>query len=116
MSSQTSTSQTPTSIREYAGVSVGVDAEGFLTDSSQWTREVGQAIAEQVGLGPLTDQHWQVIDYCRKDAAEQGQAPGLRRISKFSGVDMKTLYQLFPKGPGKLAAQVSGLPKPKGCI
>ena len=29
---------------------------------------------------------------------------------------MKELYQLFPKGPGKLAARVSGLPKPQGCI
>ena len=42
--------------------------------------------------------------------------PGLRRISKLSGVNMKELYQLFPKGPGKLAAKVSGLPKPQGCI
>ena len=41
---------------------------------------------------------------------------GLRRISKFSGVAMKEIYQLFPKGPGKLAAKVAGLPKPQGCI
>ena len=35
---------------------------------------------------------------------------------RLSGVNMKDLYQLFPKGPGKLAAKVSGLPKPQGCI
>jgi len=29
---------------------------------------------------------------------------------------MKDLYALFPKGPGKLAAMVSGLPKPSSCI
>ena len=29
---------------------------------------------------------------------------------------MREIYQLFPKGPGKLAALVSGLSKPKGCI
>ena len=69
-----------------------------------------------VGIGPLTDRHWQVIEFCRKDAAEQGQPPGLRRISKLSGINMKELYQLFPKGPGKLAARISGLPKPQGCI
>ncbi|MGZ8740144.1 MAG: TusE/DsrC/DsvC family sulfur relay protein, partial [Gaiellaceae bacterium] len=51
-----------------------------------------------------------------EDAARQGQSPGLRRIAKLSGVDMKELYQLFPKGPAKLAAKIGGIPKPRGCI
>ena len=88
---------------DYAGTTVEVNDEGFLLDSSQWTREVAEAIAEEVGIGPLGDKHWQVIEFCRKDADEQGQPPGLRRISKLSGINMKELYQLFPKGPGKLA-------------
>ena len=95
---------------------VEFNEEGFLTDSSQWTPDIAEAIAREVGIDPLTEQHWQVISFCRDDAAEQGQSPGLRRISKLSGVSMKELYQLFPKGPGKLAAKISGLPKPKGCI
>ncbi len=101
---------------EYAGTNVEVNDEGFLLQSDSWTREIAQAIAEEVGIGPLTDKHWKVIEFCRKDADEQGQPPGLRRISKLSGINMKELYQLFPKGPGKLAARVSGLPKPQGCI
>ena len=101
---------------EYAGTSVEVNDEGFLLQSDSWTREIAQAIADEVGIGELTDQHWQVIEFCRKDAVEQGTPPGLRRISKLSGINMKELYQLFPKGPGKLAARVSGLPKPQGCI
>ena len=101
---------------EYAGTAVEVNDEGFLLHSDSWTREIAAAIAEEVGVGPLTDKHWQVIEFCRTDAAEQGQPPGLRRISKLSGINMKELYQLFPKGPGKLAAKVSGLPKPQGCI
>ena len=90
--------------------------EGFLTDSSQWTPEIAEALAAEVGIGPLTEKHWEVINFCRADNEAQGTPPGLRRISKLSGVSMKELYQLFPKGPGKLAAKVSGLPKPKGCI
>ncbi len=101
---------------EYAGTPVEVNDEGFLLQSDSWTREIAQAIADEVGIGPLTDKHWQVIEFCRKDADEQGTPPGLRRISKLSGINMKELYQLFPKGPGKLAARVSGLPKPQGCI
>lgn len=99
-----------------AEVNVDFNEEGFLLDSSEWTTEVAEMIAEEAGVGPLTEKHWQVINFCRDDAEKQGQSPGLRRISKLSGVNMKELYQLFPKGPGKLAAKVSGLPKPKGCI
>ncbi len=101
---------------EYAGTPVEVNDEGFLVESDQWTPEIAEAIAAEVGIGPLTEKHWQVITFCREDAAAQGQPPGLRRISKLSGINMKELYQLFPKGPGKLAARVSGLPKPQGCI
>ena len=103
-------------LREYAGHNVEVNEEGFLIDRDQWTPEVAEALAEDVGVGSLGDKHWQVISFCREDAAREGQPPGLRRISKLSGVNMKELYQLFPKGPGKLAARIAGLPKPQGCI
>ena len=101
---------------EIAGVTAELDAEGFLVDSSQWTREMAQGIANDLGIGPLTERHWAVIDFMRQDFAEEGQSPGLRRITQKSGVSMKELYQLFPKGPGKRAAMVAGLPKPKSCI
>ena len=102
-------------LREYAGHAVDVNDEGFLVDSSQWTPEIAAEIAREVGL-TLTPRHWQVIGFCREDAAREGTPPGLRRIAKLSGVDMKELYLLFPKGPGKLAARIAGLPKPQGCI
>ncbi len=100
---------------EYRGHEIDVNEEGFLTDSSQWTPEIGEAIAQEAGL-VLTPEHWKVITFCREDAAREGQPPGLRRIAKLSGVGTKELYALFPKGPGKLAARVAGLPKPHGCI
>jgi len=101
---------------ELAGKNVEITDEGFLTDSSQWTPDVGEAIASQVGVDSLTAEHWKVITFCREDAAKEGQAPGLRRISKLSGVGTKDLYKLFPKGPGKLAARIAGLPKPTACV
>jgi TusE/DsrC/DsvC family sulfur relay protein len=102
-------------LREYRGHQVEVNDEGFLTNATAWTPEIGEAIAEEVGLR-LTPEHWRVITFCREDAAREGQPPGLRRISKLSGVGTKELYALFPKGPGKLAARVAGLPKPHGCV
>lgn len=102
-------------VLEAKGQEFEVNDEGFLLDSSKWSPEVAEALAAKEGID-LTERHWKVITFCREDAAQQGQPPGLRRISKLSGVGTKELYQLFPKGPGKLAAKVSGLPKPKGCI
>jgi TusE/DsrC/DsvC family sulfur relay protein len=102
-------------LRQYRGHQVTVNEEGFLTDGNEWTPEIGEAIAEEIGL-KLTPDHWKVITFCREDAAREGQPPGLRRISKLSGVGTKELYALFPKGPGKLAARVAGLPKPHGCV
>ena len=103
------------SVSEYA-TAIDFNAEGFMEDSAQWTPEIGERIAAEAGVGPLTDKHWKVITFCREDAAQEGQSPGLRRISKQSGVGMKELYELFPKGPGKLAARIAGLPKPKSCV
>lgn len=100
----------------YAGKEISLNAEGFLTNASEWTPGVAEEIAKETGIGPLNDKHWQVITFCREDAAREGQPPGVRRIAKLSGVEMKELYQLFPKGPGKLAARIAGLPKPQGCI
>jgi len=101
---------------EYAGHVLDVNDEGFMIDSGQWSPAIAEEIAREAGIEPLTPEHWKVITFCREDAARVGVPPGLRRISKLSGVDTKTLYRLFPKGPGKLAARIAGLPKPQGCI
>jgi TusE/DsrC/DsvC family sulfur relay protein len=100
----------------YDGGSVEVNAEGFVLDGSQWTPQLAEALARDSQIWPLTERHWKVLTFCREDAAQQGQSPGLRRIAKHSGIDMKELYRLFPKGPGKLAARLAGLPKPQSCV
>ena len=93
-----------------------VDAEGFLQKPEQWTEDVAVDIARQAGIEPLTDAHWQVIRFMRDRFLATGQAPSIRTLGKDSGVSTKALYQLFPKGPAKLAAKIGGIPKPRGCI
>jgi tRNA 2-thiouridine synthesizing protein E len=93
-----------------------LDAEGFLQKPEQWSEEVGIDIARQVGIDPLTDRHWQVVRFMRDRYLQSGQAPTIRTLGKESGVSTKELYQLFPKGPAKLAARIGGIPKPHGCI
>ena len=101
---------------EILGHSLGVDADGNLVNISDWNEEIAQEIARMEGIEKLTDRHWKVINYMRKVFAETGEAPSIRKVTKESGIDTKELYSLFPKGPAKKAARISGLPKPKSCI
>ena len=103
-------------VREIAGKQIEFDEEGFMVDSGQWDKEVAAVLAADIGVVPLTERHWQVIDFCRSDYEQQGDAPTLRRITQQAGVPTKELYKLFPKGPAKKVAYVSGLGKPSGCI
>jgi tRNA 2-thiouridine synthesizing protein E len=99
-----------------AGQSVEVDAEGFLTDAAQWNEQMATDIARANGIDELTDRHWQVVNFMRDTYLSTGSAPSLRTLGKASGVPIKELYALFPKGPAKLAAKIGGIPKPRGCI
>ena len=99
-----------------ADAPVDVDAEGFMTDPSQWNERIAEAIAAQHGIPELTERHWQVVRFMRNTYLETGSAPSIRALGKTSGVPIKELYQLFPKGPAKLAAKIGGIPKPRGCI
>ena len=101
---------------EVAGVSVERDPEGFLVDPSQWTREAGAEIARQEGIPELTERHWMVVAFMRERYLTTGTAPSIRTLGRESGVPVKELYKLFPKGPAKLAAKIGGIPKPRGCI
>ena len=99
-----------------ADTNVDVDAEGFLTDPAQWNEAIGEEIAGENGISELTDRHWQVVRFMRERYLATGGAPSIRSLGKESGVPVKELYQLFPKGPAKLAAKIGGIPKPRGCI
>ena len=99
-----------------ADAPVDVDGEGFLTDTDAWNERIAQAIAEANGVPELTDRHWLVVRFMRDRYLATGMAPSIRALGKESGVPVKELYQLFPKGPAKLAAKIGGIPKPKGCI
>ncbi|MCS7007490.1 MAG: TusE/DsrC/DsvC family sulfur relay protein [Thermoleophilia bacterium] len=101
---------------ESARTRIDRDAEGFLVDPSQWDRGLAEEIARECGIEELTPGHWQVIEFMRSRYLETGAAPSIRTLGKQSGVPVKELYRLFPKGPAKLAAKIGGIPKPRGCI
>jgi tRNA 2-thiouridine synthesizing protein E len=99
-----------------AGATVQVNDEGFLTNPAEWTKAIAVEIAKEEGIPELTADHWKVIEFARQDAGAAGKSPTLRRITTSAGVSTKELFALFPKGPAKKVARISGLGKPEGCV
>lgn len=95
---------------------VHLNEEGFFVDPEQWDEAMVPELARREGIVELTDGHWQVIRFMRAEFLEKGLGPTVRILGKSSGVSVKDLYQLFPKGPAKVAARLAGIPKPRGCI
>jgi tRNA 2-thiouridine synthesizing protein E len=98
-----------------AGHDVQVDAEGFMTEYGEWSKEIAEQLAANIGI-ELTDAHWKVIDFVRADYQAQGETPTLRRVTTESGVPTKELFLLFPKKPAKKMSYIAGVPKPAGCV
>jgi TusE/DsrC/DsvC family sulfur relay protein len=101
--------------RMIAGKEVQVNDEGFMTDPSEWNKDIAAAIAAEEGIPELTADHWKVIDWSRQ-VAQNGKSPTLRQITMGTGVNTKQIFALFPKGPAKKAARIAGLGKPEGCV
>lgn len=102
--------------RVIAGKTVQVNEEGFMVNPNEWTRDIAVEIAREEGIAELTAMHFKVIDFCRQDGLATGKAPTLRRITTQAGVSTKDMFALFPKGPAKKVARISGLGKPEGCV
>jgi tRNA 2-thiouridine synthesizing protein E len=98
------------------GVDVELNDEGFFVDPNDWTEDMAPQLAAEAGIDELTDRHWQVLRFMRQEYFAKGTGPTVRVLGKTSGVPIKELYQLFPKGPAKMAAKIAGIPKPRGCI
>ena len=90
--------------------------EGFLVNRADWNKEIAIEIANEEGIAELTDAHWNIIDFSRANVESSGAAPTLRQITQGAGVPTKDLFKLFPKGPAKKVAKISGLGKPEGCV
>ncbi|MEQ6378343.1 TusE/DsrC/DsvC family sulfur relay protein [Bacillaceae bacterium S4-13-58] len=99
-----------------AGQTVNVTEEGYLTDKSQWNKEIAVEIAKEVGIEELTSRHWEVIEFLQKDYEETGKIPTIRRVKKVGEISTKDLYELFPEGPLMKASKIAGLSKPASCV
>lgn len=100
--------------KSFAGISVDVNDEGYLTDRSQWTKEIAVAIAKEEGI-ELTDKHFTLLEYLR-DRQAKGESLTIRSVGTSGIIDIKGFYQLFPGAPMKKASKIAGIPKPASCV
>ena len=102
--------------REIAGATIEFDDENFMVDYTQWNEDIAKVLATEEGIDTLSDRHFVVLNFMRKEFEEKGTGPSIRKLTKQSGVPTKELYSLFPGGPAKKAAKIAGITKPQGCI
>ena len=46
---------------------IDVNEEGYLTDFTQWDKEIGKCLADECEIA-MTEKHWEVIDYIHAKA------------------------------------------------
>lgn len=97
-----------------ANKQIQVNEEGFLTNFSEWNKEVGEALAVEAQI-VLTPKHWELINYIQDEVKKESPL-SIRKIGKSGIVDIKEFYALFPNAPLKTATKIAGVPKPAGCI
>lgn len=102
--------------KSICGKTVQVNDEGFMTNPAEWDRDIAVELAKEEGIAELSDAHWKVIDFCRAEGAKSGKSPTIRQITNGTGLSTKELFSLYPKGPAKKVARISGLGKPEGCV
>ena len=99
------------------GMEIKVDEDGFIQEPEKWNKEVAEDIAkEEADSLFMGEDHWKLVNYLRNYYLQYEIAPPIRMLTKQTGLDLKYIYKLFPKGPAAGACKVAGLPKPTGCV
>jgi dissimilatory sulfite reductase related protein len=104
------------------GTTVAADEEGYITNLSDWSKDLADVIADAENI-EMNEEHWEVVNFLRDYYDEYQIAPAVRVLIKSVKKSMgpekgnnKYMYELFPYGPAKQACKIAGLPKPTGCV
>lgn len=104
---------------QFNGRELATDEEGFLLDPSDWSPELAQRIADDLGI-QMTDAHWEIVHYVRDHFDNQFAVPELRTLLKYlkekygqEKATRKYVYSLFPYGYGQQPCKIAGMRKPR---
>ncbi len=78
--------------------------DGFLIEMSHWTREIAEELARRNDIGPVTEDHWKVIEYVRDYYQERkgnGSELAQRRPPRMNAYDdiIRELVSLGSRQP-----------------
>jgi len=87
-----------------------VGPEGFLVDPRHWDEPLARALAQDLGVGELRQDHWRVIEHLRAHYLAYGTLPWGSHVCRHQGLPDDCIHTLFG-GPVE-AWKVAGLPDP----
>jgi tRNA 2-thiouridine synthesizing protein E len=93
-----------------------IDHEDFLVEMTQWSKELAVKLAKRNDIGPLTEEHWKIIEFVRNYYLTHGTGPPVVKIGKATGFPPSRICELFPCGIARGAYRLAGLPRPIGCL
>lgn len=103
---------------ELNGKTIETNENGYLVNLNDWNEDLAKVIADAEGVGELTEQHWDIINYLRDEYFNNNEnQPNERTILKDMGKKWgtkptsKDMYALFPQMPSKQGGKVAGLPE-----
>ncbi|MBK5270793.1 MAG: TusE/DsrC/DsvC family sulfur relay protein, partial [Bacteroidia bacterium] len=70
---------------------ISVNEEGYLTNFSQWDKDLAAEIAKEENIADLTPQHWKIIDYLQ-DQYKKEIPLSIRKIGKSGVVNIEDFY------------------------
>lgn len=86
------------------------DEDGLLRDPAQWSEGLASSVADSIGVGPLSLEHWKIIRALRGQFLKAGSAPAMHLVCREAGVERSRVNDLF--GYCLNAWRVAGLPNP----
>ena len=95
-----------------------IDPEGHMYDLEHWSPITARQLAQNEGIGELTEAHWHVIYALRNLYRESGASANAREVMHMLEQDFideggrRYLYELFPKGPVSQGSRLAGVPVP----
>lgn len=87
-----------------------LDENGLLCNPGEWNEYVAHALAQEIGIDTLTNEHWDVIYTLREYFTTYGVAPAMKSVCRRHDKNVNWVHDLF--GTCLNAWRVAGLPNP----
>lgn len=91
-------------------VSAVFDSDGFLLDPDMWNESLADRIAQNDGLGQLSELQIGLLHALRREFAKHGTVTALSHVCHLTGQSADCMQHLFPNP--REAWRVAGLPNP----